>query len=290
MADHCFDGINQDVERFGSLGRAQDYYMSLTDYWQPFNPDPKVKVYEGVRVVRDDLISGTKCRGGDLLMAKIKAKTFVYTQPRQGLAGVSLAKCAKKHGKKVVLFMAASHKISLHQAACIEMGAKPIFRRCASNNNLTSWGTEWAEKNKAFFVPLGLKHKLVTAAIIDAALSIQDPPEEVWCATATGVLARALQIAWPKAKFHCVLVGRKMHAGELGRAKPHVEKLAFLKCEAKENLPPFPCAPSYDAKVWKYIPKDTGRNILFWNVGADPILKDESICDNTDSWREWGEK
>jgi hypothetical protein len=75
--------------------------------------------------------------------------------------------------------------------------------------------------------------------------------------------------------------------GELGRAKVISEPLAFPQSEKVENLPPFPTVNSYDAKVWKYIPKNTGRKILMWNVGTDPVLNDKSIIDKTDSYRNW---
>jgi hypothetical protein len=112
-------------------------------------------------------------------------------------------------------------------------------------------------------------------------------PEEVWVAISTGVLSRALQIAWPNAKFNCVAVARNLKEGELGRASVISEPMEFQTPEKKENLPPFPTVPTYDAKVWKYIPKNTGRNILMWNVGTDPVLKDETIYDSVKSYRDW---
>jgi hypothetical protein len=133
---------------------------------------------------------------------------------------------------------------------------------------------------------LGLKHELATAAIVHAASTIEEP-EEVYVAISTGVLARALQIAWPNAKFTCIAVARNLKAGELGRAHVISEPLDFPQSEKTENLPPFPTVNTYDAKVWKYIPKNTGRRILMWNVGTDPILHDKSIIDNTDSYRDW---
>jgi hypothetical protein len=180
--------------------------------------------------------------------------------------------------------MLASKRISLHQACCIERGAKPIFERIAAMPILNMKAKEWAEKNDAFFIPLGLKHELATAAIIHAASTI-DAPDEVYVAISTGVLSRALQIAWPNAKFNCVAVARNLHEGELGRADVISEPLPFTTPET--HLPPFPCVATYDAKVWKYIPKNTGKNILMWNVGAEPELKDETIYDNVDSYRDW---
>ena len=100
-------------------------------------------------------------------------------------------------------------------------------------------------------------------------------------------MSRALQIAWPKAKFTSIAVARNLKAGELGRATVISEPLDFTASEKKENLPPFPCIDTYDAKVWKYIPKNTERNILFWNVGPNPQLVDDTIYDRIDSYRDW---
>jgi hypothetical protein len=280
---HIIDGINKDVGIFGYKD-AKDYYLSLTEGWIPYNPDPIVIDHDGVRVVRDDLVVGTKTRAADLLASKINNDTMVYSQPRVGLAGVSLLDVAKHHNKKVVLFMPASKRISLHQACCIERGAIPIFERIAAMPILNIKAKEWANKHNAFFIPLGLKHELATAAIVHAASKISEP-EEVYVAISTGVLSRALQIAWPNAKFTCVAVARNLKAGELGRANVISEPLEFMQEEPIQ--PPFPTVRTYDAKVWKYIPKNTGRNILMWNVGAEPQLTNLSIYDTVKSYKDW---
>lgn len=280
---HIIDGINKDVGIFGYKD-AKEYYLSLAEGWIPYNPDPIVIEHEGVKVVRDDLIVGTKTRAGDLIASKINNDTIVYSQPRVGLAGVSLLDVAKHHNKKVVLFMPASKRISLHQACCIERGAIPIFERIAAMPILNIKAKEWADKHNAFFIPLGLKHELATAAIVHTASKISEP-EEVYVAISTGVLSRALQIAWPNAKFTCVAVARNLKAGELGRASVISEPLEFMQEEPIQ--PPFPTVRTYDAKVWKYIPKNTGRNILMWNVGAEPQLTNLSIYDTVKSYKDW---
>jgi hypothetical protein len=280
---HVIDGINKDVGIFGYKD-AKDYYLSLAEGWIPYNPDPIVIDHDGVRVVRDDLVVGTKTRAADLLASKINNDTMVYSQPRVGLAGVSLLDVAKHHNKKVVLFMPASKRISLHQACCIERGAIPIFERIAAMPILNIKAKEWANKHNAFFIPLGLKHELATAAIVHTASKISEP-EEVYVAISTGVLSRALQIAWPNAKFTCVAVARNLKAGELGRASVISEPLEFMQEEPIQ--PPFPTVRTYDAKVWKYIPKNTGRNILMWNVGAEPQLTNLSIYDTVKSYKDW---
>jgi hypothetical protein len=282
---HVIDGKNRDIGLM-SPEAAKDYYLSLCEGWSPYNPDPVVVEHEGVKVVRDDLIVGTKTRAGDLLAAKLNSDTIVYCQPRTGLAGVSIMDVARHHNKKVVLFMPSSKRVSLHQACCIEQGCTPIFERIAAMPNLNIMAKNWAMERKYSFVPLGLKHELATAGIVYTASKIPEP-DEVWVAISTGVLSRALQIAWPNAKFNCVAVARNLKEGELGRANVISEPLEFQTPEKKENLPPFPTIATYDGKVWKYIPKNTGKNILMWNVGTDPVLKDESIYEKIDSYRNW---
>lgn len=286
--NHVIDGINKDVG-MQTLDQAKDYYLSLTKGWKPYNPPPVVKVHEGIRVVRDDLIVGTKARAGDLLGYNLKSDTIVYCQPRTGLAGVSILDVAKRYDKKVVLFMPSSKKVSHHQACCIEQGAEAHFHRIAAMPNLNLKAKKFAEENGYSFVPLGLKHELATAGIVYAA-SMIDAPDEVYVATSTGVLTRALQIAWPLAKFHSIAVSRNMKAGELGRASVTSDPLPFQTGEKPHNLPPFPSIDTYDGKVWKYIPKNTGKNILFWNVGTEPVLQDPSIYDRINSYRDWDKK
>lgn len=186
-----------------------------------------------------------------------------------------------------MLFMPSSKRISHHQACCIEQGCGYSFHRIAAMPNLNLIAKKWAsEHENAFFVPLGLKHEMVTAGIVKTASSIP-APDEVYCATSTGVLTRALQIAWPKTKFTSVCVSRNMKAGELGRARAISEALAFTASEKANNLPPFPTIDTYDGKVWKYIPKNSGKDILFWNVGAEPVLENGAIYETIDSYRDW---
>ena len=282
--------MNKDVGPLYTTEDARDGFLALARDWKDPNPVPRITVHDGIRVVRDDDLVGSKVRGGDCLISSLPSHidTIVYVQPRTGLAGVSLLDVAKRHGKKVKLFMPSSKRISMHQACCIERGCEYEFHRIAAMPNLNLIAKKWADAHpNAFFVPLGLKHELVTAGIVKVAYENIKEPDEVYTATSTGVLTRALQIAWPNAKFTSVCVSRNMKAGELGVAEPISEPLAFTASEKKENLPPFPNIDTYDGKVWKYIPKNSDKDILFWNVGAEPVLEDETIYDRIDSYRDW---
>ena len=286
--NHVEDGFNIDVGMM-QPEEAKEYYLDLAQFWTDPNPAPRIVEHEGIRVVRDDDLVGSKVRGGDCLISSLPRHidTIVYVQPRTGLAGVSILDVAKRHNKAVRLFMPSSKKISHHQACCIEQGAEASFHRIAAMPNLNKIAKEWADqKENAFFVPLGLKHRMVTAGIVKVASQIKEP-EQVWVATSTGVLTRGLQIAWPNAEFVSVAVSRNMKAGELGRARVISEKKAFTAHESKENLPPFPNIDTYDGKVWKYIPKHSDKDILFWNVGKEPVLHDDTLYETTDSYRKW---
>ncbi len=285
---HVIDGVNKDLQL-----RSKEEWLSMTEGWtDPYGP-PVITEHDGVRVVRDDHMVGSKCRFADLLMQQTKEDTVVYVQPRFGLAGPSILEVANRYNKKVVLFMPSSKKISHHQAVCIERGAETKFFRIAAMPNLNKIAKNWADENGAKFVPLGLKHELVTACAVRVVENLREnhgDPGHVWFAISTGVLGRALQIGWNNSQHHAVAVSRNLKEGELGNASVDSDPLAFTSNEKKHNMPPFPTVGNYDAKVWKYIPKgDSQGNHWMWNVGKEPLLEDSSIFDRVDSYRNWGE-
>lgn len=291
--NHVIDGKHLELDRFGA-----QWFKDITKDWEDPLPPPVLTIHDGVVVVRDDLISGSKCRFADLLVQSIKEDVIVYVQPRIGLAGISILNIAKRYNKKVVLFMPSSKEISHHQAVCIERGAIPKFRRIAAMPNLNKIAKEWAEKNGAFFVPLGLKHELVVACAAKVARNIicdkdENQPDVCFVATSTGVLVRGLQIGWDRTKFYSVCVARNMHKGELGRAIPISEPLDFKQSEKKENWPPFPSVSTYDAKCFKYAKKYKEQNpnerVFMWNVGCEPILENCTQYFDVCSYRDWGQ-
>lgn len=185
---------------------------------------------------------GSKCRFGDILVSTCKYDTLVYVQPRYGFAGISLAYLAKKYNKKLVLFSPSQKEISDHQAICVEMGAEMKFKRIAAMPVLNQHAKKWAESNNAFFIPLGLRHELVTAAAVKVAHDLAEKhgyPEEVWSAISTGVLQRSLQIAWPDAKFNGVAVARNIKKGERGIAEIWSHPKAFTQDVDPQYNPPF---------------------------------------------------
>lgn len=89
-------------------------------------------------------------------------------------------------------------------------------------------------------------------------------PAEVWTVAGSGVLTRALQRAWPAARFVAVVVGKQ--GCDTGRARRIVHPLPFTR--PARVLPPFPSAASYDAKAWEYVRAQAEPEALFWNVAG----------------------
>ena len=90
-------------------------------------------------------------------------------------------------------------------------------------------------------------------------------PEEVWCAAGSGVLARGLALAWPKARRHVVQVGREFAPKDVAGASIHIYPRAFGQVAIMGA--PFPADPHYDAKAWDLCVAMHGPGqLLFWNV------------------------
>lgn len=288
--NHTKSSFNQDLNL---AYPNRDAWLELAGDWQDPFPAPIVKEHNGFNVVREDLMGfGSKCRFGDILVQICPSDTLVYVQPRYGFAGISLAYLAEKYNKKLVLFSPSQKEISDHQAICIERGADMKFRRIAAMPNLNKIAADWAKENNGFFIPLGLRHELVTAAAVKVAYDmaqVHGEPKEVWHAISTGVLGRALQIAWPNAEFNGVAVARNIKDGERGRATIWSHPKEFSQNVASEFEPPFPSALNYDAKAWELMLKNGSPGSWFWNVGGNPKPENEDTKQSINAQREWGE-
>ena len=259
--------------------KTKTQYLDLVNDFVSSFPKPIIEDYNGIKVVREDLLEvGSKARFGEALVATCPTKKIVYVQPRFGFAGISLTKLCKLYNKELILFMPSSKEISDHQAYCIENGCTYFFHRIAAMPNLNLIAKKWAEENDATFIPLGLKHELVTAMIIKTASEIEEP-KSFWTAFSTGVLNRGLQIAWPNAQANGVAVSRNIQTGEKGKANlvSHYKNFS----QNSSIVPPFSSALNYDAKVWEYLkPGD-----LFWNVAGTINTKINKQTIN--SYRPW---
>jgi threonine dehydratase len=232
-------------------------------------PDtPIIELHEGFQIVREDLVpGGTKARILPEILKDIDADEFVYPSTTYGYGPLAVAHAAKELGKKAVLFYPARNRENwtpmMEEAESI--GAEIVMVKMGFMSVLKCRANEYCEENsRAHMVPLGCDTAEFHQGFVDLAKSLRKRPKEVWCAAGTGALTRALQEAWPNAEHHAVVVAMK--TADTGTAIRHTVKIPFER--AAKNMPPFPSAANYDAKVWEVMKEHASPKALFWNVGA----------------------
>jgi len=254
----------------------------MQEWCDPY-PCPVIEYHDGVAVVRDDLLNvGSKVRFLDYLIGHDPdtsgIEEWVYgSSPATGYAQISLPIVCSKYGKKAVLFMAKRDESKLHeyQKRGIEAGAVyhwvNMGMLAVTEKRARDYVAE--DPTRRRMLPIGLSHPTVEASIIRVARSLPLVPDVVWSVASSGTLSRGLQAAWPNAQVHAVSVGHKMAEWQIGRAIQHRSPYPFDKPVKKNELPPFPSAPTYDAKGWSIMQqwrqehRPTGT-ILYWNVAV----------------------
>lgn len=225
---------------------------------------PIVRDHAGVRVVRDDLFpGGTKARFLPLLFEGYDE--VVYASPAEGGAQTALATVAAQLGKRATIFVAKRANPHPRALMAKRLGAQVLLVEPGYLNVVQARAREYAQARAAKLAPFGVDLPEAIATIAAAARATGEEPDEVWCASGSGVLARALAMAWPKARRHVVQVGRTLESGDVAGAQIHIHPLAFSQpCKA---APPFPSDPHYDAKAWQTCAARRGAGrVLFWNV------------------------
>ena len=249
--------------------------MKLDDWQDPW-PDPIIEQYNGVYILRDDLIEyGSKVRFLDYFVKSLPSniKEIVYCSPATGYAQISLPVVCKRYGKKAIIFSAERDVNKLHdyQKRGISEGAEYKWIRYGRLSVTTAHSKNYINKNphERIALPLGLEHPTVLSSIIKVAREcIKFKPSEIWTVVGSGTINRGLQLAFPDVPVHAVQVGHKLTERELGRAKLWVSPYKFNIPVKQEDAPPFPSAPTYDAKAWSFIKEHSKPQSLFWNIGG----------------------
>lgn len=256
-----------------------DYYLDLIGDWQDPNPKPVIMEHDGIHVLRDDLLEvGTKARAADYLIRNTPHKEIVYgSSPATGYAQMSLPYVCSKYGKKAVIFMAERSPDKLHpyQKKAIALGADMRWVKMGMLSVTEKRARDYVAENPAdrLLVPIGIRHDTAIGCLIKVAKQLSIRPREIWSVGSSGTLSRSLQLAFPDAAVHVVSVGHTMQPVDIGRAVFHKSPYKFDKPVKPEHVPPFPSAPTYDAKAWHVMKswhevyKPQGP-VLFWNVGA----------------------
>ena len=244
-----------------------DYGVDKVDYTSSL-PKPIIKEYDGIKVVRDDLLNGGTKRRAFTIYVKSKPEVdeFVYASPRQGYAQLSLAYACRDLGKKCTVTVPQGERYWLTNKA-VEVGANIIEVPMGYLTNIQAKAKKYCLKNGAHLIPFGGDHPIIVEAMTQTALSLDVNPKEVWTVMSSGVLSRGLQAAWPNAKVYGVRIGHNTTRIEQGRAETFKSDYKFhQECKEPER-PPFPSSLTYDSKAWMFIKEHASKGSLFWNVG-----------------------
>ena len=244
-----------------------DYGLDTIDFKTNL-PKPVIKEYDGIKVVRDDLLNGgTKRRAfTTYIKSKPEIDEFVYASPRQGYAQLSLAYACRDLGKKATVTIPEGQRYWLtHKSE--ELGANIIEVPMGFLTNIQAKAKKYCFNNGAHLIPFGGDHPVIIEAMRQTALSIGIEPTEVWTVMSSGVLSRGLQGAWPDAKVYGVRIGHNTTPREQGRAETFKSDYKFHQECKKPERPPFPSSLTYDSKAWSFIREYASNGALFWNVG-----------------------
>ena len=92
---HVEDGFNIDVGMM-QPDEAKNYYLDLAGDWEDPNPPPRIVEHEGIRVVRDDDLVGSKVRGGDCLISSIKARYYCICAAKDWFGRCKYIRCSEE--------------------------------------------------------------------------------------------------------------------------------------------------------------------------------------------------
>lgn len=226
---------------------------------------PIVELHSGISVVRDDLFpGGTKARFLPLLFED--CEELVYASPCEGGAQTAIATVAAQLGKRATIFIAKRKTPHPRALMAKRLGAKVYQVEPGYLTVVQARARAYCEATGAKLAPFGIDMPEAIERIAAAARMIEQEPEEVWCACGSGVLARGLALAWPKARRHVVRVGREIFAKDVAGAEIHETLLKFEQPYRGEPAP-FPSDPHYDAKAWSKCQQlHLSDRTLFWNV------------------------
>lgn len=221
---------------------------------------PVIERVGAIDVVRDDLlVGGTKVRALPALLTG--AREFVYASPVAGYAQIALAVAAAAMGVRATVFCAARKTLHPRTAEAQQAGARIVQVPCGYMTVVRARARDYCAVSGAKLLPFGFDAPAFIEALAAVASSLSLDPPEVWSVAGSGVLTRALQLAWPRALVHAVRIGA---VPQTGTATVFVAPERFE--QAALQPPPFPSCVNYDAKAWQFVSARAVPGALFWNV------------------------
>lgn len=241
-------------------GASPNFYYMLN------LPKPIIQKHGRFFVLRDDLLhGGTKRRVLTDILSKLPESEIVYPSHPLGYAHLALALAALDTGKKVKLFFQQPppYAYTFLEAIKLPNVSFEIINEVSRQMDLIPYAQQYAAQNNAKFLPIGFDYPEFSNGLVRLAQSLQiEPPHEVWTLGGSGTLSRTLQKAWPKTQVNTVSLG--FPQGNMGNSR--VFTVAERTEEVAQVPPPYPSAPYYDAKLWRFANEHGTDGALIWNV------------------------
>lgn len=234
-----------------------------------------IEGYEGVKVLRDDLLpGGTKSLILDSEL-DISVNEWVYASPVYGGLQIALSHWCKNNNKRATIFCAKRNKIHSNTKECIDLGANLVQIPYGYLANIQSKAKHYCLETNAKQIPFGFNTdnaKDIIANRMKAIIKkLGKEPDEIWCAIGSGVLVEGIIKGTNTAKIFGVQVGKEYNIGmnKFLKGFERLNVIPYHKPFEKDSdlIPPFKSTYNYDAKAWDYcLSKKGGGEIFFWNV------------------------
>lgn len=225
----------------------------------------RITEHDGILVVRDDdIVGGTKQRVLERWLPELGPGEYAYGAQAQGYAYLALAAACEALGPgyRATVFTAKRKALHPRVVQARALGAAIHEVNPGYLSNVQAKARDYCRTTDAFLMPFGFDDPRFIEIMAELARDLH-APAEVWTVAGSGALSRALQKAWPRARFYAVQIGHPPDVGKatLLRAPERFEDDALLP-------PPFPSCSNYDAKAWWFIKERASPGALFWNVAA----------------------
>ena len=231
-----------------------------------------------IHVARDDeLCGGTKSR---IVLDYLRSlpdryEEYAYVTSAFGGAQIALAWGVERlneekgrggRNKRAVLFTDITPPGTLEHAYIRigkELGAKYVVSASPYSD-----AAKYVRENPSerILLPSGFKSEENIERIADYAARVREEYgkfDEVWAAVGSGTLINGLQRGGLAKKYYGLCVFQS--CPYVGNAVPIYPDKSFVVPVDREDLPPYPSASRYDAKLWEHARKRSGK-ILVWNV------------------------